>query len=124
MQLFRVKAMETGREETLELQGLGQGQGQRRGHPQPQPQPPRIPRPAGDRASGCWVAATVASSAAAYAASSAASGVPTSATRSAAAAAAAVAAAIFPEREAVTLSGRRGPSRRASLSWGEAAEGP
>lgn len=37
---------------------------------------------------------------------------------------AAVAAAIFPEREAVTLSGRRGPSRRASLSWGEAAEGP
>lgn len=40
-----------------------------------------------------------------------------------AAAAAAVAAAIFPEREAVTLSGRRGPSRRSSLRSGAAAEG-
>lgn len=45
------------------------------------------------------------------------------ATRAAAAAAAAVAAAIFPEREAVTLSGRRGPSRRSSLRSGAAAEG-
>lgn len=93
IELFGVRAKEAGK-----------AGGEETWKPQPQPQAPRIPRPAGDRVSGCCPAAIAASSAAS---SSASSGVATTATRGAVAVAVAVAAVAV----AVAVGAKAGPRK-------------